>query len=54
MGQEEELDPNDLRELARRVRVIAAGADETEGRRLLSYASELEALAVSLERKKPN
>jgi hypothetical protein len=50
MGQEEKpQDPQELRELARRVRVIASAMDDTERDRLLAYAVELDALAGKLE-----
>lgn len=48
---EEPENPKDLRNLARRVRVIASAMEGQEKARLLLHADELEALATRLERK---
>jgi hypothetical protein len=56
MGQEEEEvdSPAELRALAGRVRMIASVMGKSEQRRLLRYADELEAMAVSLEQRNAN
>jgi hypothetical protein len=56
MGQEEEDRPEnskELRELARRVRVIASALSEAEQQRLLAYADELEVLANRIDGESP-
>lgn len=44
-------DPNDLRELARRIRVIASTVGGAERDRLLDYADEVDGLALRGERR---
>lgn len=53
MGQEEQEreHPEELRELARRVRMLAFALGEAEKKRLLTYADDLEDLASRLERR---
>ena len=49
-GKEEESQtPAELRELGRRVRFVASALDDSERRRLLAYAGELDALATKLD-----
>ena len=51
--QQEKETPQELRELARRVRVIASGLeDRKEALRLLAYADEIDASATRLEAKR--
>lgn len=51
MGRVEEVqeEPGELREIARRTRVIASALDEPEKGRLRAYANDLEALAAKLD-----
>ena len=53
MGDSSKESPEELRELARRVRFIAAAYDGREKTRLLSYAKELESTAAHLEHEAP-
>ncbi|MBN9088039.1 MAG: hypothetical protein J0J01_14100 [Reyranella sp.] len=52
-NQEEADHPEELRELARRVRVIAACMNRVEAARLRGCADIFEALATRLERSTP-
>lgn len=51
MSKSHEEEPETLRELARRTRVIAHAMHNKEKARLLAYADELEAEARELERR---
>lgn len=53
MGKEKDaVEPHELRELARRVRIVASALDEAERQRLLTYADDLDDQANRTEGKR--